>query len=105
MKRIILAFTLALIVVGMAVNAAPAVAHPALGILIQQDQGKDQSQEDQDKDQSQDQGKDQGKSQEKKGKENLPKSGGISPSSVALLGLGGVALLIGGGVLVRRIAR
>ena len=97
MKRIILAFTLALIVVGMAVNAAPAVAHPALGILIQQDQGKDQSQEDQ--------GKDQGKSQEKKGKENLPKSGGISPSSVALLGLGGVALLIGSGVLVRRIAR
>ena len=96
MKRIILILTLALIVVGMAVNAAPAVAHPALGILIQQDQGKDQSQ---------DQGKDQGKSQEKKGKENLPKSGGISPSSVALLGLGGVAVLIGGGVLVRRIAR
>jgi hypothetical protein len=61
----------------MAVNAAPAVAHPALGILIQQDQGKDQ-----------------GKSQEKKGKENLPKSGGISPSSIALLGLGGVALLM-----------
>ena len=100
MKRIILAFTLALIVVGMAVNAAPAVAHPALGILIQQDQSQDQG-----KDQSQDQGKDQGKSQEKKGKENLPKSGGISPSSVALLGLGGVALLIGGGVWVRRIAR
>jgi LPXTG-motif cell wall-anchored protein len=37
----------------------------------------------------------------KKGKE-MPKTGGISPGNVALVGLGASALLVGGGLLVHR---
>ena len=37
-------------------------------------------------------------------KEQLPKSGGI-PVNTALLGLGASAMLVGGGLLVRRVTR
>ena len=38
-------------------------------------------------------------------KAQLPKTGGVSPSAVSLLALGGSVLLIGGGLLVRRLVR
>ena len=38
-------------------------------------------------------------------KKDLPKSGGMTVSGAALLGLGAGALLVGGGLVVRRIAR
>lgn len=44
-----------------------------------------------------------GKEKEKK-KEEMPKTGG-APINAALLGLGGATLLIGGGLLVRKVTR
>jgi LPXTG-motif cell wall-anchored protein len=45
------------------------------------------------------------KAEEEKKKEDLPKSGGISGTDAALLGLGAIALFIGGGLLVRRVVQ
>lgn len=100
MKRIILVLTVALIVAVMAVNAAPAVAQPVPGMVIVIQQDKDTGKSDEDKDKT-----DQKAKMEEKKDESLPKSGGLSPGSIALLGLGGVALLIGGGMLVRRVTQ
>ncbi len=44
-----------------------------------------------------------GKDKEKK-KEEMPKTGG-APINAALLGLGGATLLVGGGLLVRKVTR
>jgi uncharacterized surface anchored protein len=45
------------------------------------------------------------KQEEEKKKEDLPKSGGISPENAALLAMGAGALLVGGRLLVRRVVR
>lgn len=45
-----------------------------------------------------------GKDKEKEKKEEMPKTGG-APINAALLGLGGATLLVGGGLLVRRVTR
>ena len=94
MKRIILLLAVMLFVVAMMVATAPAMAQPqAPGvILIQQDKT----------DQKTDQQKTDQKGKEEK---NLPASGGIPVGSIALLGLGAAVLLVGGGLLVRRITR
>ena len=84
MRRTILVLTVAAIIAAMvAVTAVPAAAQTTGEIAQAQQKGKAKA----------------------KQKAAMPQTGGISPGSVALLGLGASALLIGGGLVVRRRAR
>ncbi len=70
------------------------VAAPAMAAQDKMDQKMKMKMEEKEK---------KGKDKEKK-KEEMPKTGG-APINAALLGLGGATLLVGGGLLVRKVTR
>jgi LPXTG-motif cell wall-anchored protein len=99
-RRIIVILTAASVVAAMMVITVPAMAQTgptSVAILVQQDKEKDKT------DQKSKTEQDKGKTDEKD--KNLPKSGGIPVANVALLGMGAAVLLVGGGLLVRKIVR
>lgn len=96
MRRIALVLSVAAVVAMLMVIAAPAMAQGSLAIVA--------IQEDKEKMKEDPKMKEEMKKEEEK-KKDLPKSGGISGSDAALLGLGASALLVGGGLLVRRVVR
>ena len=100
MRRIALFLSVATVVAMMVAIVAPAAGLAA----IQEDTSKDKQKEDTSKDQmkedtSKDKAKDDSKDKE------MPKTGGVSTGDAALIGLGATALLIGGGLVVRRATR
>jgi len=84
-KLMILVAMLAMVLV----VAAPAMAAQE---KMEEKKGKDKMEEE------------KGKDKMEKKKEEMPKTGG-APINAALLGLGGATLLVGGGLLVRRVTR
>ncbi len=103
MKRIALVLSVAAVVAMLMVVAAPAIAQDPKeekkdAEAVQQDPKADPKAKEEEK-------KEAKKAEEEKKKEDLPKSGGISGTDAALLGLGATALLIVGGLLVRRVVQ
>ena len=84
MRRIILVLTAALVLAAMTVVAVPAMA--------QQPKEEPKMEE-------------KGKENEKMKEEDLPKSGGLDVVDASVLGLTAGVLLIGGGLVVRKVVR
>jgi uncharacterized membrane protein YfcA len=93
MKRIILVFTAALLLVAMTVAVAPAMA---------QEEKKEESKTQETK--TQEKGKEEKDKMKDEEKKDLPKSGGV-PISASLIGLGTGVLLVGGGLFAIRVTR
>lgn len=96
MKRIMLALTAALILAAMTVVAVPAMAQGTKEETKMEEKSKEKE-----KDKDKEEEKDKMKEDEKK---DLPESGGMSVDA-ALLGLAAGTLLVGGGLVVRRVIR
>ena len=94
MKRIILVFTAALLLVAMTVAVAPAMA--------QEEEKKEESKTQETK--TQEKGKEEKDKMKDEEKKDLPKSGGV-PISASLIGLGTGVLLVGGGLFAIRVTR
>ncbi len=89
MKRIMLALTAALILAAMTVVAVPAMAQGTKEETKTEEKSKE---------------KEKGKEEEKDKMKDLPQSGGVSIDA-ALLGLTAGTLLVGGGLVARRVIR
>ncbi len=94
MKHIALVLSVAVVVVMLMAIAAPAMAHTAGVAAIAIQEKTDEKKEEEKKEE---------KKKEEEEKKDLPKSGGISGTDAALLGLGATVLLIGCGILVRKV--
>ena len=103
MKRIRLVLMAAAVMVVMVVAAVPAIAQTA------QEEAKEavvaKAEGESPKVVAEEAKEAQKAKAKEEAKKDLPKSGGMTVSGVALLGLGAGALLVGGGLVVRRIAR
>ena len=123
MKRIALILTLAAIFAVVTVATAPgiAVAQPDDPAKVEEEEAKaaekiakeeeeeakktGDPKEKEEAKKAKEVAKEEKKEAEEKKKKEMPKSGGIDLSGAAFLGLGTAALLIGGGLLVRRTRR